>query len=222
MVKHILYPLLGLLLAAMPLLTSCKDDESEENTEFSDWQARNDAYFASIRTTALQAIREAKNAYGNDWADHCNWRAYLCYSLDESVAGAATDSIFVEILERGTGSGCPLSTDSVRVFFMGRLIPSESYPEGFVFSHSGQSSKREDIFNAKTSVPAALRPTGAVRGLGTALQKMHIGDFWRVYVPYALGYNSEERTGIPAYSTLIFDTQLVSYYRRGTSIDPWR
>ena len=46
---------------------------------------------------------------------------------------------------------------------------------------------------------------------------MHIGDTWRIYVPAALGYGSVTKTGIPAYSTLVFDITLNSFYRKTTS-----
>ena len=49
-------------------------------------------------------------------------------------------------------------------------------------------------------------------GFATAIQKMHVGDRWRVYIPYALGYkNSTSNASIPAYSTLVFDVTLVSF-----------
>ena len=209
------------LLCSLPLLLSCQNDDDTDSSEYHDWQARNEAYFESIRSNALDSIRQAQTTYGNGWASHCNWKTFLNYSLDSTLTNKATDSIYVQVINKGTGSGCPLSTDSARVFYRGHLIPSESYTEGYVFSHSGQSSKYEDIFNKLTSIPTMIRPTAAVKGFGTALQQMHIGDRWRVFVPCTLGYNSTEKTGIPAYSTLIFEIELVSYYRNGTAIDPW-
>ena len=49
------------------------------------------------------------------------------------------------------------------------------------------------------------------QGFVTALLHMHSGDRWRVYIPYQLGYNTTEKTGIPAYSTLIFDLALIDF-----------
>lgn len=203
-------------------LTSCSDDNnSDSDNEYSNWEVRNDAYFETIREAALDTMRMAKNQYGNGWPTMCNWRAYLSYSLDSTMTNKSTDSVYVQILQCGTGSGCPLSTDSVRCFYRGRLIPTSGHTDGYVFDHSGQSSKYEDIFNRKISVPTILRPTSAVKGFGTVLQNMHIGDRWRVYVPNNLGYGSTAKTYIPSYSTLVFEIELVSYYRKGASIDPW-
>ena len=68
-------------------------------------------------------------------------------------------------------------------------------------------------FNAKTARPAQMRVSKVVDGFATALQNMHIGDHWVVYVPYQLGYGDREVKGIPIYSNLIFDLRLHSYYR---------
>ena len=202
-------------------VTSCSEDSSDDDNEYENWQERNDAYFASIRANALDSIRQAKTLYGNSWTDHCNWRTYLSYSLDSTIANNSTDSIYVEILRKGTGSGCPLSTDSCRIYYRGRLIPSATYPEGNIFDHTGQFTTFDLIFNSKTAVPTLMRPTYAVKGFGTALQNMHIGDLWKVYIPYALGYSTSNTTTIPAYSTLIFEIELIAYYRSGSNVPSW-
>lgn len=217
--KHLLFIFLTLLSASV-LMSSCKDDDGDEE-EYANWQSRNDAYFGSIRTLALDSIRQAKTRYGNSWTAHCNWRSYLCYSLDSTITNKSTDSIYVEIIRRGNGAGCPLSTDSCRLYYRGRLIPSASYPEGYVFDHTGQSSKFEKVFDHKTAVPGLIRPSTSVKGFGTALQNMHIGDLWRVYIPYTLGYNTAGSNSVPAYSTLIFEIELYAYYRSGVNVPVW-
>jgi len=39
---------------------------------------------------------------------------------------------------------------------------------------------------------------------------MHIGDRWIIYIPYTLGYGSRASGPIPAFSTLIFEVELLS------------
>ena len=202
------------------LFASCSDD-NEEPDEYENWEVRNDAYFNHIRQLAQDSIRQAKNAHGDRWRDYSNWMAFLSYSLDSTIVNESTDSIYVQVLKRGSGPGCPLSSDSCRIFYRGRLIPSESYPEGYVFAHSGQSSKFEEIFNANTSVPTIMRPSTAVKGFGTAMQNMHVGDRWRVYIPAELAYGSTSTSAIPAHSTLIFELELLAYYRKGTGVPSW-
>jgi FKBP-type peptidyl-prolyl cis-trans isomerase FklB len=51
---------------------------------------------------------------------------------------------------------------------------------------------------------------------------MHIGDYWRVYVPSDLGYgDSGSGTAVPGGSVLIFDLILVDYSPLGTVMKPW-
>ncbi len=217
--KSLLY-ILSFVFSASLLFTSCKNDD-EDNSEYANWQARNEAFFESIRTLALDSIRQAKNQYGIAWTSQCNWRTFLCYSLDSTITNKATDSIYVHIIKRGTGSGCPLGTDSCRLYYRGYLIPSANHPEGYIFYHSGQSSLFDKVFDHKTSVPSLMRPSTSIKGFGTALQNMHIGDLWKIYIPYTIGYGATQSNAIPAYSTLIFEVELCAYYRSGANVPAW-
>lgn len=221
MTRHLI-SLIAFAAVIVCALGSCSDSSSGEKNEYANWQKRNDAYFTSIRQTALDSISEAQSAYGDQWSEHTTWRTYLSYSLNAGASSnTPTDSIIVQILKKGSGSGTPLSTDSVRIFYLGRLIPTDAHPEGNIFDHSGQSSLPERIFNHETGVPSTLMVSNTVRGMATALQYMHIGDMWRIYVPYTLAYSSNERTGVPAYSTLVFDVELVQYSHKGSALPPW-
>ena len=203
-------------------LQSCKDDDKETDNEYQNWQTRNEAFFASINTTATKEISKAKAQYGDDWKDHCEWRAYQSYSLSlGATSNTKEDSVYVKIIKSGNGSGCPLSTDSVRAFYAGRLMTSDSYADGFLFDHSGQSNIIENIFNHEISKPASFLVFTTTRGFATALQHMHIGDRWRVYIPSKLGYDKTAKDGIPAYSTLVFDIELVQYARAGNKLPQW-
>ena len=42
-----------------------------------------------------------------------------------------------------------------------------------------------------------------------ALQKMHVGDKWIIYIPYTMGYGNKSVDSIPAYSTLVFEVELL-------------
>lgn len=203
------------------VFVSCSDDDGDPS-EYYDWKSRNDAYFSQIRSLALDTIKIARRNYGDNWENHCNWRSYLCYKLDENSEHEATDSIYVQILKRGQGVETPMSSDSARVFFRGRLIPSESYPDGLVFTHSGQSSVYADIFNRATSVPSIRKVSSFVKGFATALLYMHVGDRWRVYIPYQLAYKDSSNESIPAYSNLIYEIELVAFYRNGSSVPAWK
>ena len=212
-----LFPLF-LLLCFCAASCSETDDTVEE---FVDWQSRNEAYFNNKMNQALRAITEAKQTYGDDWEAYCDWRAFLCYSLEPGTGIVRSDSICAEILRRGTGTASPFTTDSVRVNYRGRLIPSTSYPEGMVFDHSGQFADFDRVFDRKTAVPVDFRVGSLVRGIGTALLYMRKDDLWRIYVPSKLGYDSSGNQDVPAYSTLIFEMDLVDFYRAGITPPVW-
>ena len=221
--KKTLFPLILMALAVMPMLTSCSESDDDSTTdEFSNWRKRNEAYFADVRTNALKEIAQAKDTYGDSWEENCEWRAFLSYGRSAAaLTNTAEDSIFVQILQRGSGSGCPLGSDKVRVFYCGRLMPTSQHPDGKMFDHSGQSMLMDKIFDHATAVPAAFNVNDLRRGFATAVQHMHIGDRWRIFVPSNLGYGNEERTDMPPYSTLIFDVELVQYARNGTNLPTW-
>ena len=122
----------------------------------------------------------------------------------------------VRVVKNGSGSGCPLYTDSVLADYQGRLIPSATYRDGYVFDQSWYG----DEYAQASARPAHLSVSGVVDGFTTALQNMHIGDNWVVYIPYQLGYyaTAQSNGSIPAYSTLIFDIHLRGYYRAGTAM----
>lgn len=201
MKKHLFPRILPAALIAIALTACSESDDS--STEFDNWQECNETYFSSLYQSASKLAS----------SDDSEWKVYRKWSLTDMTSAADDDHIVVQVLHKGDGSGCPMFTDSVRVHYRGRLIPSESYAEGYVFDESFTGE-----LDTSTAEPTMLAVSGLVNGFATALQKMHIGDRWKVYMPYTLGYGSSENNSIPAYSTLIFDITLVAYFRPNASI----
>ena len=193
--------------------TACEDNlDSIESTEFSaDWANRNAVFFNERLAEAKQAIDEAKATYGEDWEEHCDWRIFRSYMKTEG--GNSNDSICAKIIERGEGTESPLYTDQARINYIGHLIPTENYPKGFVFDHSSLYSDEEFVFDPDFSSPVTMVIGNTVEGFSTALQYMHAGDRWMVYMPTILGYGAVPKNAIPAFSALVFDVQLVSFRR---------
>lgn len=187
-------------------LASCSEN-SDTTEEYPDWQNTNETYFNSLYTATKQKIASGDTS----------WKIMKVWSKSDSIVGQPYDYIIVHVENAGTGSGCPIYTDSVRVHYLGRLLPSTSYPEGYVFQQSYYGT-----FNEKTSAPAKFAVSALGDGFSTAVQNMHIGDKWKVYIPYQLAYGTSGSTSIPGYSTLIFDIQLVSYYHVGTTVPTWQ
>lgn len=60
--------------------------------------------------------------------------------------------------------------------------------------------------------PAELTVSDMVDGFATALQNMHPGDRWEIWIPQQMGYGSAGRSAsgsviIKPYTTLIFDLE---------------
>jgi len=51
---------------------------------------------------------------------------------------------------------------------------------------------------------------------------MSVGDDWMIYVPNCLAYGSSGTTGIPGYSVLIFEINLVAFYHPGEVVPSWK
>ena len=73
-----------------------------------------------------------------------------------------------------------------------RLIPSASYPNGYVFDQSFIGD-----FSWKTSAMTQLRCGSFVEGFTTALMDMRVGDRWLVYIPYQMAYGSGSSSFFP-------------------------
>ena len=208
-----LFNILAIAFMAVFCLSSCSET-NDEVEEFPDWKNRNEAFFASKYNTARQAVASGSDA----------WKVIKCYARDPEKEGTSTDYIVVKVLREGTGSGYPLFTDSVRVHYRGQLLSSATHMDskdselGMVFDKSWST----DEYNEQISIPSKFAVSGVVDGFSTALQHMHIGDRWLVYVPYQLGYGTSVNGSIPAYSTLVFDIALVAYYRAGTLVPNWQ
>ncbi len=85
------------------------------------------------------------------------------------------------------------ATDKVKVKYEGRLI------DGTVFDstdkHGGQ--------------PVEFQPNQVIKGWTEALTMMPKGAKWQLYIPQELGYGARQAGSIPAFSTLVFDVEVV-------------
>ena len=193
--------LAGLLLFLL-FAVSCSESGEVEDEEFGNWQARNDAYFATLE--------DSLNRGGSAW------KKIKTFTKDEQVASANTDYIYVKVLEQGTGTTSPLYTDSVRVSYRGRLIPTVSFPQGSVFDQTYEGSYSRSTTGVIDNQLSNFRD-----GFATALQHMHVGDYWRVYIPYQLGYGASDNLTVPAYSVMIFDVSLIDFGSGDDRLSPW-
>ncbi|GAB1420932.1 hypothetical protein MASR2M15_10600 [Anaerolineales bacterium] len=99
-----------------------------------------------------------------------------------------------EVLETGNGTTSPQATDRVEVHYQGTFLDGTEFDSSY---------KRGETIEFPLN--------GVIAGWTEGLQLMRTGDKYRLFIPYQLGYGERGYPGaIPAYSTLIFDVELVS------------
>ncbi len=190
------------LCATLPLFFASCSEEDDEEEEYPDWQNTNESYFTDLYNSTSTAIANGST----------EWQIIRCWSIpsdNSAFTAEPEDHIIVQVLEEGTGTENPYYTDNVWVHYRGRLLPSLSYSDGYVFDQSFYGE-----YNELTATPTELAVSDVVDGFATALQNMVIGDYWRVYIPHELGYGSSgSSSSVPSYSTLIFEIKLVAFAR---------
>ena len=118
--------------------------------------------------------------------------AFLAAKANEEGALALDNGVVIKRLETGRGKTHPAPGSVVYVNYTGRLM------DGTVFdSTEGQP------------LPALFRVRDLIMGWQIALVRMYEGDKFRVWIPAKYGYGSTKTDGIPAWSTLEFDIELV-------------
>lgn len=212
------------LCIALLALTSCEEN-LDTSPESADWQQRNEVYFRQRLDEANAAIAAAQATYGQEWTKHCPWRVMRTYAITANAPATAEDSICIRILQSAPESEeqQPLYTDSVKVNYIGRLIPDihstdyTSRTTGYVFDHTGAKDDSLSVFSPELAAPAMLLVSNTVEGFTTALQHMRRGDLWRVYIPHQMGYGTGDYNTVRGGSTLVFDVQLKDIYLKGQS-----
>ena len=201
MMKTQLFWLLVFLFSAGTVV-SCSETDDEEAYEYANWQARNDAYFATLEDSLSRGGSV--------------WKKIKAYTKDEKTPGVNTDYIYIKVLKSGGDGPSPLYSDSVRVAYRGRLIPSATYLNGYVFDQTYVGN-----YNFDTTSVLDGAVGGFTNGFATALLHMNRNDRWRVYIPYQLGYGVSGTTGIPGCSVLIFDLVLIDFAEETGKLYPW-
>ena len=194
MSRQILW-LVALLVSFSIGLSSCAED-TPTSDPYANWQERNEHYIDSIAAVA------ETNASGN-------WERILNYKIqNENVETSLEDYdvnqyVYMQVLEPAEPGGiAPVFTDSVSVYYRGELINGEVFDQNYI------GDLDMDIYTPTTFALQSSTTDGLIVGWVTALQQMKEGMRVRLYIPADLGYGTQSKTSIPAYSTLIFDLKL--------------
>ena len=100
--------------------------------------------------------------------------------------------IYYKVLQSGEGKVSPTVRSIVSVHYKGYLIDGKEFDNSY-----------------KRNCPEAFRLCEVIDGWQLALQQMHVGDKWVIYIPSEMGYGSKASGPIPGFSTLIFEVELL-------------
>lgn len=108
-----------------------------------------------------------------------------------------------KVIKSGPDGASPQKADTVVVRFTGRLL------DGTVFDSSELRGG-----------PATFSMNDVIPGWAAALQMMHPGDQWQLFVPPSLAYADYGPPEIGMYSTLLYELELVSFSPPATNAAP--
>jgi FKBP-type peptidyl-prolyl cis-trans isomerase FklB len=98
-----------------------------------------------------------------------------------------------KIITSGDGKQ-PTASDTVSTHYKGTLIDGREFDSSY-----------------KRNTPASFPVKGVIKGWTEALQLMHVGDKWQLFIPSDLAYGATKRSElIEANSTLLFELELLS------------
>ena len=146
--------------------------------------------------TQLEAEMQAEAAKAGE-VNLKNGEAFLAENAKREGIKVTASGLQYEVLETGNGDS-PKASDNVEVHYTGKLI------DGTVFDSS-----------VERGVPASFGVTQVIPGWVEALQLMHEGDKWRLYIPSNLAYGPNGAGGVIGPNmTLIFYVELLRVIKK--------
>lgn len=136
----------------------------------------------AMREKAMKAASENK----------AKGEAFLAENKTKEGVVATPSGLQYQVLKQGSGGAKPTATSTVKAGYEGRLL------DGTVFDGSERAGG-----------PIEFQLNGVIRGWTEGLQLMSVGDKFRFWIPYNLGYG--ERGSPPKIGpneTLVFDVEL--------------
>ena len=119
-------------------------------------------------------------------------RQWLAEKAKEPGVQSLDKGILYRVLKVGGKSGAtPNRGSEVTAHYVGKTINGKTFD------------------SSRGGTAPAFRLRDLIPGWIIALQQMHIGDKWEIYIPAEQGYGKFNQPGIPGGSTLIFEIELL-------------
>lgn len=178
----------GIDLDAKALTQGISDAYSETELVLSE-EERNQA-----KTEFQNVIREAlaKKMAGSFAKNIAEGKVFLEANAKKEGVITTASGLQYKVISSGDGKQ-PTATDTVTTHYRGTLIDGREFDSSY-----------------KRNAPASFPVNGVIKGWTEALQLMHVGDKWELYIPSELAYGATKRSElIEANSTLIFELELL-------------
>ncbi len=152
------------------------------------------------------------------------WKEINLAAFDARLQDAKTDTslftinsesgngqIICKILKEGEGTETIYYTSKVNCYYKGCFVTNE---DGEVVADRDSVLTQGEVFdsrlreNGDDKVLFEVDDSGLRDGFATALQHMHEGDIWEVWMPYQLGYGVSGYDDIKPYTTLVFQIEV--------------
>jgi len=169
-------------------------------------QGISDAYTAKELALSAEESAQAKIDFQTQLRDAMNkqqaesgaeniaaGKAFLAENAKKPGVITTDSGLQYKIISSGDGKQ-PTENDTVTTHYKGTLIDGREFDSSY-----------------KRDAPASFPVKGVIKGWTEALQLMHIGDKWQLFIPSDLAYGPSKRSElIEANSTLIFEIELLS------------
>lgn len=120
-------------------------------------------------------------------------RKWLEEKSHEEGVKALEKGVLYKVVKSGPGTGVSPNRNSVvTAHYTGRTINGKKFDSSL------------------GGVAPAFRLRDLIPGWIIAIQQMHVGDKWEIYLPAEQAYGRLNQPGIPANSTLVFEIELLA------------
>ncbi len=118
-------------------------------------------------------------------------KAWLADKAKEPGVIALDKGVLYKVIRSGKGGPTPNRNSVVTAHYVGKTINGKTFD------------------SSRGGVAPAFRLRDLIPGWIIALQQMHVGDKWEIYIPAEQAYGRFNQPGIPGGSTLIFEIELL-------------